>query len=692
MPLRATTMNSYLKRIISIISCAVLSAIFIIIMRFCAPAVAFAPEALGTLSNDENTAVMGRDVTAVRITDLADLQQITKVNYIPDEFVFPDSLLQNYQIVDLTKSFDFAEKGTLVFIILNLKPDSEDYREQVEALNKYKAGDYWHFTFELPKIYCASNVYLKSKLVARNGEIENYDFINFNTSYDKRTENFKAQTAGVDLDLQFYTRRQAMDDEFAAAQVITIHYQSKGTAFSGVKNAPLIGEQSAVTGVISASQNLLIAAAILTAVVFAVFSVLSVLKRTAKFIPSIIWIFGITVMLLTRFLANGVTAFPLLWAACSLAAPFFILGGALLSAGVNVDKFPLKYLCPAVMAIGALLAFICPYIPFAAAESMRVVCTVLRAAGTVALLTFIGIETFRKNRKSDVLHTVCAAVIAVAFCASLFLPQIFPAQYNPMFWLCAITALVTFISVFILFNQTEKANAYLTANLHKEVERQVNDIKAVITERDNLLRFVSHDMKKPLVSSASLLETLIEREKDAEQVKALNIIKQNTGRVVTNLSEIGNFARFNYIAEPSQVVDLRELCASLYEFHTPDCIANGIVLKNFADKNFKVFAKKQGLENAVSNIILNAVEHSDCNCISVYARAEKNRIVLSIADNGKGISSGLDVFAPYVSENNAETNGVGLYICKNIIESMNGELTYSSERGGAVFHISLLKA
>lgn len=76
----------------------------------------------------------------------------------------------------------------------------------------------------------------------------------------------------------------------------------------------------------------------------------------------------------------------------------------------------------------------------------------------------------------------------------------------------------------------------------------------------------------------------------------------------------------------------------------------------------------------------------------MYARAEKNRIVLSVADNGKGIAADLDVFAPYVSENSAETNGVGLYICKNIIESMNGELTYSSERGGTVFHISLLKA
>ena len=66
--------------------------------------------------------------------------------------------------------------------------------------------------------------------------------------------------------------------------------------------------------------------------------------------------------------------------------------------------------------------------------------------------------------------------------------------------------------------------------------------------------------------------------------------------------------------------------------------------------------------------------------------------MLAIADNGKGIDADLDVFAPYVSENDNETGGVGLYICKNIIESMNGDLTYETGQTGTTFYISLLKA
>ena len=224
-----------------------------------------------------------------------------------------------------------------------------------------------------------------------------------------------------------------------------------------------------------------------------------------------------------------------------------------------------------------------------------------------------------------------------------------------------------------------------------EVGRQVKEIRAVIEERDNLLQFVSHDMKKPLQASLTIVDTLIDRHSDNEQIKALKIVKNNTERVVNNLSGIGEYARFNYIAEPSQVVDLKETCAAIYDFHLPDCNANGIILKNQIDKSCKVFVKKQGLENAVSNIIMNAVEHADCKTITVSCRKERNKIVLCIADDGKGISSEMDVFRPYVTEK-TETGGIGPYICKSIIESMNGTLTYQSVNGATIFYITLLKA
>lgn len=698
-------MISRIRKIVSVLSVAVLCAVFIVVMYFCAPEIDAVPDAQGELSRTTYSRLpdgtitveiekytAGEDFAAVRVSDLGNLKKLTEVNYVPDKFVQPNSLQADIQIVDLTKPFEFAEKGTLIFVIMNLDADDDNFYSEAEKLDEYKIGDYWHFTLSLPKFFSASNVYCQANLVARHGEIENYDFIDFNTSYDKKTETFSAETEPTLVDLNFYTKRETIAHSYLSAQFVTVHYQSQGSAYSGISECPLIGTESAVKNVKNTSQNLLIAFAILAAVVFSVFVVLSILERSKEFVSAIVWVFGIFAMLLARFLLSGATSVPLFWTAVSLATSFVILGGAILGLGADFRKIPLRYIFSGLSAIGALLAFICPFVPFGAANALTVALKVIKGICAASLLAFVGFAAFRKSDTRNVLQIACAAIIAVAVAASLFTEQVFPAHTNPMFWLSAVVTVVTFIDVFYVFMNMKKSNAYLTSNLHREVDRQVKDIKAVIAERDKLLQYVSHDMRKPLVSSESLIETLINREKDDEQIKALRIVKQHTSRVISNLSEIAVYAKFNYIAEPSKVVELSELLRKLYEFHLPDCNANGIILKNSADKRVKAFVKPKGLENVVSNLIINAVEHANCSTITLSVKTDKNKVLLYVSDDGKGIDESLDVFKPYVSENETETGGVGLYICKNVIESMNGELTYETGRGGTVFRIALLKA
>lgn len=695
------SMNNYLKKIVSVIACTVLSALFILLMFFCSPKIAAVPETTGEIitnvypdsgGSEERTFNIGTNLTAVRINGLGNLGKITKVNYVPDKFITPNNLCDGIQIVDLTKPFNFAEKGSLIFVIMNLDPWAEDYSDQLKALSKYKLGDSWHFTLSLPKVFCASNVYQKNNLISRHGEIENYSFIDYTDSYNIHTEKLSHKTDRTVIDLKFSTSRELMSHTLIAAQIVTVHYQSTGGTYSGITEAPLIGTDNAVNGTTENSQNLLIAFAILSAVALAVLVVLSVLERSKEFVSAIIWVFGIFIMLLSRFFLSAETLVPIIWTALWLASSFVILCGALISTGRNFGKIPAKYISVSLAAAGAVLAFILPFVTVGAAVVLATVCTVLKALSVIALLLFVGFSTFSKDAGGNFLRAICSTLIGVAITASLFLPQVFPTRYNPMFWMCVATTTVTFISVFIVFMEMKKSNIYLTDNLHLEVERQLKDIKAIICQRDKLLQFVSHDMRKPLNSSVSLLETAIDREKDGEQIKTLQIIKQNDLRVVNNLSEIAAYAKLNYISEPSQVTDLHELCTSICLFHSFDCNANGIVLKNFVDKKYKVFAKATGLESAVSNIIMNAVEHANCSTVTLSVKTIKNKIVLCIADDGKGISADMDVFNPYVSENKPETGGVGLYICKNIIESMNGGLTYDSNRGGTVFYISLLKA
>lgn len=701
-----TMKKQYLEKITFVLLSAILSALFIVTLFFSVPKTQIPPQSdrtvkYGVFGRDENgkftyelkTAVAGVDFTAVNISDLGDLNKITKVNYVANEFVEPCSLSSDIQIVDLTEPFEFAEKGTLIFIILNLDPtDVESFIEQSERLSQYKIGNEWHFTLSLPKIFGASNVYSRTSLIARHGEIENYDFTEFNDNYDVKTERFSAMTESTSIDLSFGTRDVALADAMNAAQIITVHYQSTGSSYSGITDCPLIGTESSVKGINESSKNLLIAFAILSAVVFAVLVVLSVIERKNDFITAIVWVFGIAVLLFSRFMLTRSTSVPLLWVAFRLSSSFIILGGALFSVGRNFGKLPAKFIFTALSSIGALLAFIVPFIPFGAASVMNTVSSVIKGICCAGLFGFIGIATFDKADKRGVLQIVSSAIISVAIFASLFMPQVFPAQENPLFWLCGAAVVTTFVSVFIMFTDMKKSNVYLTANLHKEVERQVKDIKAVIADRDKLLQFVSHDMKKPLSSAVLLCNAAIERERDDEQIKTINIIKQDAERVINNLSEIAAYAKLNYLAEPSEVADMNELCALLYKFHQFDCDANGIVLKIETGKPVKAFVKQKGLENVVSNIIINAIEHANCNTITLSVKTAKNKVVLCVADDGKGIPNNIDVFRPYISENDTETSGLGLYICKNIIESMNGTLTYKTGPNGTSFYISLLKA
>ena len=352
---------------------------------------------------------------------------------------------------------------------------------------------------------------------------------------------------------------------------------------------------------------------------------------------------------------------------------------------------PVRISAALLNGAGFISAFVFPYVNSSAAHGLSLTVTVLKLLSALCVVALIFLPLFRKSALPSLLRTLSGGITAVNVLASIFILPTSEVLTYPPIWLYFALTLLSLATVVEIIAATERENAYVTANLNSEVERQVKDIKSVISERDKLLQFISHDLKKPLLSGENYLNTLIEREKDSEQTKLLNIVKQNNKKVLDNLTEIASYAKLNYVAEASRSIDLCEICQKLYEYCSEDCKASGIMLKNTVDKKISVFAKPKGLENALTNIILNSIEHAECTEIVLSLRTDKNKALLTISDNGKGISPDIDVFRPYISENNPETGGLGLYICKNIIESMNGELTFECNEGTA-FTVALLKA
>ena len=99
---------------------------------------------------------------------------------------------------------------------------------------------------------------------------------------------------------------------------------------------------------------------------------------------------------------------------------------------------------------------------------------------------------------------------------------------NPVYWICTLVLATTIAVGFQVFVRVERRNIYLTENLQAEVSRQTQDLREIIDERNSLLQFVSHDMKKPVLSIERFVNTLKQRETDKELLKTLDIISQKT--------------------------------------------------------------------------------------------------------------------------------------------------------------------
>ena len=172
-----------------------------------------------------------------------------------------------------------------------------------------------------------------------------------------------------------------------------------------------------------------------------------------------------------------------------------------------------------------------------------------------------------------------------------------------------------------MFNNIEKRNRYLTQNLQTEIKNQTQNLQTLLNERDNVLRFLSHDIKKTIQSIRRFTSNVKLNENDEENCKTLNVIELKTIEMEKNLDDISKLSKSNFVVENSQNISIKEIFNNIYHSLSPDCEANGIILEmNSIDA--LVFAKKNNLISVINNIIINAIEHANCSKIIVKAVLE----------------------------------------------------------------------
>ncbi len=210
---------------------------------------------------------------------------------------------------------------------------------------------------------------------------------------------------------------------------------------------------------------------------------------------------------------------------------------------------------------------------------------------------------------------------------------------------------------------------------------------------------VAHEIKNPLTSLRSAVETTARLKDPEQQRKLMEIIQADVVRLDRLISDISDASRLD--AELSRAetgpVDIGAMLATLTDLHgTTNESGPRVFLENIAAKNGPLMV--DGIEGRLAqvfqNLLTNAASFSpEESAITITTSRENGWVVVDFDDDGPGISDGKEeaIFERFYTERRDEEtfgthSGLGLSISKQIVDSHGGGLSVSNRTspGGRV--------
>lgn len=238
------------------------------------------------------------------------------------------------------------------------------------------------------------------------------------------------------------------------------------------------------------------------------------------------------------------------------------------------------------------------------------------------------------------------------------------------------------------------------AALSIENSHLYNESQKAITDREEILAVVSHDLKSPLTTIKLIGETLqLLPSPDKRTCDALAIkIQKSAGQMQVLIGDLLDFAKiqsgtFSVNKSAENLADaLREITESLQA----QAAANQqTLITDFADNLPKVNIDTPRIVQVVSNLLSNALKFTPVDgTIKISASARDSDVIVSVSDTGPGIAAeNLDkIFDRFWQVESAKHkgSGLGLSIAKGIVQAHGGKIWAESElRQGTIFHFTL---
>jgi signal transduction histidine kinase len=239
-----------------------------------------------------------------------------------------------------------------------------------------------------------------------------------------------------------------------------------------------------------------------------------------------------------------------------------------------------------------------------------------------------------------------------------------------------------------LYEQLVESNNEL-AEAYEQLEAANEQLKVHDKMQKDFINVASHELRTPIQPILGLSEVLHAKIKDTEQRQLLDIIKRNAKRLqrltenildVTKMESQSlklNKERFNLNDVITNTIDDMILNREFKNKKNDDDNIDDIKLL-YEPKDIFIEADRIRLTQVIYNLLSNAIKFTKKGRIIITIEKKKDNkeeVVVSIKDTGIGIDSEIlpKLFSKFASKSYQGT-GLGLFICKSIVESHGGKI------------------
>ena len=234
---------------------------------------------------------------------------------------------------------------------------------------------------------------------------------------------------------------------------------------------------------------------------------------------------------------------------------------------------------------------------------------------------------------------------------------------------------------------------YKTAELQTANEK----LKKIDEMKDEFIGIASHELKSPIQPIFGFAELAkagdIDQDEAWDGVTELAHKLQDLANDVLDVSRIES-NRLILHKEKIKINDSIHSTARVLKFN----LRNSVRIEEKLDENVEIFADRVRLEQVIRNLLVNAIKFTAEGVIRIetHVNQEEQSLQIIVSDSGSGIPEEIlsNIFDKFVTKGHGVENqmgtGLGLYLCKGIIEAHGGSIAAkNAKNSGAVFSLTI---